>query len=98
MTLITPLSSDSTARADDPDDMLTSLMMGGTAMPTPSEYWQDTIVVTDLNTDFNPFTAFIDLEAPLGAGIPKPVGNHRDTAGPARPSPRTRRNLRRIVH
>lgn len=25
--------------------------------------------VTDLNTDFNPFTAFIDVEAPLGAGI-----------------------------
>jgi hypothetical protein len=26
-------------------------------------------LATDLNTDFNPFTAFIDVEAPLGAGL-----------------------------
>jgi CTP:molybdopterin cytidylyltransferase MocA len=32
------------ARADDPDDALVALMMGGTAMPTPSEFWQDTII------------------------------------------------------
>ena len=38
------MSSVPVARADDPDDPLTALMMGGTAMPTPSEYWQDTIV------------------------------------------------------
>jgi hypothetical protein len=25
--------------------------------------------VTELNTDFNPFTAFIDIEGPLGADI-----------------------------
>jgi hypothetical protein len=29
------------SRADDPDDALTALMMGGTTMPTPSELWQD---------------------------------------------------------
>jgi hypothetical protein len=32
------------SRADDPDDALTALMMGGTTMPTPSEVWQDTII------------------------------------------------------
>ena len=32
------------SRADDPDDALAALMMGGTAMPTPSEFWQDTII------------------------------------------------------
>jgi len=26
------------------DDPLNALMMGGTGMPTPSEFWQDTIV------------------------------------------------------
>jgi hypothetical protein len=26
-------------------------------------------LVTELNTDFNPFTALIDVEAPIGAGI-----------------------------
>jgi hypothetical protein len=25
--------------------------------------------VNELNTDFNPFTAFIDVEAPIGTGI-----------------------------
>jgi hypothetical protein len=28
-----------------------------------------TSFVTELNTDVNPFTAFIDVEAPIGAGI-----------------------------
>jgi hypothetical protein len=32
------------SRADNPDDTLNALMMGGTGMPTPSEFWQDTIV------------------------------------------------------
>ena len=32
------------ANADDPDDPLIALMMGATGMPTPSEFWQDTIV------------------------------------------------------
>jgi hypothetical protein len=32
------------ARADDADDPLNALMMGGTTAPTPSEFWQDTIV------------------------------------------------------
>jgi hypothetical protein len=32
------------ARADNPDDPLNALMMGGTTAPTPSEFWQDTIV------------------------------------------------------
>src|SRR6202012_5413658 len=38
------LTSASTARADDPADPLNALMMGGTGMPTPSEFWQDTII------------------------------------------------------
>jgi hypothetical protein len=32
------------SRADNPDDILNALMMGGTTAPTPSEFWQDTIV------------------------------------------------------
>jgi PE-PPE domain len=43
------MSSVPVARADDPDDPLTALMMGGTAMPTPSAYWQDTIVTDYIN-------------------------------------------------
>ncbi|MGO8965663.1 MAG: PE-PPE domain-containing protein [Mycobacterium sp.] len=33
-----------TSRADDPDDALTALMMGGSGMPTPSEFWQNGII------------------------------------------------------
>jgi hypothetical protein len=32
------------SRADNPDDPLNALMMGGTTAPTPSEFWQDTII------------------------------------------------------
>jgi PE-PPE domain len=32
------------SRADNPDDALNTLMMGGTTMPTPSEGWQDAIL------------------------------------------------------
>jgi PE-PPE domain len=32
------------SRADNPDDALNTLMMGGTTMPTPSEAWQDAII------------------------------------------------------
>ena len=32
------------SRADNPDEALNALMMGGTGMPTPSEFWQDTII------------------------------------------------------
>ena len=39
MALMSPV-----ARADDPDNPLTALMMGGSGMPTPSEFWQDGII------------------------------------------------------
>jgi hypothetical protein len=39
-----PMISAPLSRADDPDDALAALMMGGTTMPTPSEFWQDTII------------------------------------------------------
>jgi hypothetical protein len=32
------------SRADNPDDALNALIMGGTTMPTPSEAWQDAII------------------------------------------------------
>jgi PE-PPE domain len=32
------------ARADDPDDILHALMMGGTGMPVPSSEWMDSII------------------------------------------------------
>jgi hypothetical protein len=42
---IVSVLSAATARADDGvGDPLNALMMGGTAMPTPSEFWQDTII------------------------------------------------------
>ena len=46
MTLLTLMSmiSAPVSRADNPDDTLNALMMGGTTAPTPSEFWQDTIV------------------------------------------------------
>ncbi len=39
MALMSPV-----ATADDADDSLIALMMGGTAMPTPSEFWQNGII------------------------------------------------------
>jgi PE-PPE domain len=46
MTLLALMSTISAplSRADDPDDALTALMMGGSGMPTPSEFWQDGII------------------------------------------------------
>jgi hypothetical protein len=41
---LTSMISVPISRADNPDDALNALMMGGTGMPTPSEFWQDTIV------------------------------------------------------
>jgi hypothetical protein len=37
--LVAPIS-----RAENPDDALNALMMGGSFMPTPSEFWQNTIL------------------------------------------------------
>jgi PE-PPE domain len=42
--VLVALLSDPVSRADNPDDPLNALMMGGTGMPTPSEFWQDTII------------------------------------------------------
>jgi len=60
------------ARADNPDD---ALMMGGTAMPTPSEFWQDTIVTDYIDPatggDYSP----VLVPTPeSGAGTSLPVG------------------------
>jgi hypothetical protein len=46
MLLLTLMSTTSIAiaRADNPNDPLNALMMGGTIAPTPSEFWQDTII------------------------------------------------------
>ena len=38
------VTSAAIARADNADEPLNALMMGGTAMPTPSEFWRDTII------------------------------------------------------
>ena len=42
--VLVALLSDPVSRADNPGDPLNALMMGGTGMPTPSEFWQDTII------------------------------------------------------
>lgn len=39
-----PVSLAPISRADNADDPLNALMMGGSGMPTPSEFWQDTII------------------------------------------------------
>jgi PE-PPE domain len=38
-----------TSHADEPDDPLTALMMGGSGMPTPSQFWQDGIISAYIN-------------------------------------------------
>lgn len=37
------------AKADDPDDVLNALMMGGTGMPVPSSEWMDSIITDYLD-------------------------------------------------
>jgi hypothetical protein len=37
------------AKADDPDATLNALMMGGSGMPTPSEFWRDTTITDYIN-------------------------------------------------
>jgi PE-PPE domain len=41
---LTSMLSVPISRADNPDDASNALMMGGSGMPTPSEFWQDTII------------------------------------------------------
>ena len=38
------ITSAPTSKADDPDDALNALMMGGTGMPVPSSEWMDSII------------------------------------------------------
>ena len=63
------------ARADDSADPLNALMMGATGMPTPSEFWQDTIVTDYIdpatNADYTPVTvatpaSYASTSAPIG--------------------------------
>ena len=42
-------ASVSIARADETDAALNALMMGGSGMPTPSEFWRDTIIADYIN-------------------------------------------------
>jgi len=63
------------SRADDPDDPLAALMMGGTTMPTPSEFWQDTIITDyiDPATGGN-YTPVLVPTPESGASTSLPVG------------------------
>jgi hypothetical protein len=63
------------SRADDPDDALTALMMGGTTMPTPSEFWQDTIITDyiDPATGEN-YSPVLVATPESGASTSLPVG------------------------
>jgi hypothetical protein len=63
------------ATADDPDDPLNALMMGATGMPTPSEFWQDTIVTDYVDpatgSDYTPVmvatpASYASTSAPIG--------------------------------
>jgi PE-PPE domain len=42
--VLVALMSAPISRGDNPDDPLNALMMGGSGMPTPSAFWQDTII------------------------------------------------------
>jgi hypothetical protein len=42
-------AADPIARADDTDAAMNALMMGGSGMPTPSEFWRDTIITDYIN-------------------------------------------------
>jgi PE-PPE domain len=70
MALMSPI-----AKADDPDDPLNALMMGATGMPTPSEFWQDTIVTDYIDpatgSDYTPVmvatpASYASSSAPIG--------------------------------
>jgi PE-PPE domain len=70
MALMSPI-----AKADDPDDPLNALMMGATGMPTPSEFWQDTIVTDYIDpatgSDYTPVmvatpASYASTSAPIG--------------------------------
>jgi PE-PPE domain len=71
----TALTSAPTAWADDPADPLNALTMGGTAMPTPSEFWQDTIITDyiDPATGDN-YTPLLVPTPESGASSSIPVG------------------------
>jgi PE-PPE domain len=69
-TLMSPI-----AKADDPDDPLNALMMGATGMPTPSEFWQDTILTDYIDpatgSDYTPVmvatpASYASTSAPIG--------------------------------
>jgi hypothetical protein len=60
------------ARADDTD---AALMMGGTAMPTPSEFWQDTIITDYINPATGENYSPVLVATPeSGASTSLPVG------------------------
>src|SRR5947209_18234160 len=42
-------AADPIARADDTDAAMNALMMGGSGMPTPSEFWRDTTITDYIN-------------------------------------------------
>jgi PE-PPE domain len=46
---LTSMISVPISRADNPNDALNALMMGGSGMPTPSERWQDAIITDYIN-------------------------------------------------
>ena len=68
--------SAATARADDcVGDSLNALMMGGTAMPTPSEFWQDTIVTDYIDPATGQSYTPVLVPTPESAASPSiPVG------------------------
>jgi PE-PPE domain len=49
LSMMMSTASASIARADDPDAALNALMMGGSGMPTPSEFWRDTTITDYIN-------------------------------------------------
>jgi hypothetical protein len=74
--LVTLMFSAANARADSGDgDPLNALMMGGTTMPRPSEFWQDTIITDYIDpATGNDYTPVLVPTPESGASSSVPVG------------------------
>lgn len=63
------------AHAEEPDDALTALMMGGTFMPTPSQRWQDAIITDYINPATGGHYTPVLVPTPAsGASTSVPIG------------------------
>jgi PE-PPE domain len=82
------------AWADDPADPLNALMMGGSGMPTPSEFWQDNIITDYIDpatgANYTPVLvptpeSFAITSGPVGLADLQAAMAHQESAYPSDP-------------